>query len=389
VQEAIMRARGQPTRVLVIDDRIPDARIGAGAGRMLLAIRELVASGHAVTVSALDVYTGDPLPLGRMGVEIAGEALDEHLARPEILYDAVIVSRPNNYKRALQSVRLHQPEAVVVYDAEALYHRRLERQAELESDPGRAAALRAEAAEARETEARIGSEVDVVVCISEEEASWVRANGATCTVEVAPPFDPTLKFGAPGFAERQGLLFVAGWLAGADSPNGDGLRWFVQDVLPLIEARIPWVQLYVSGANPPESLRWLEGPTVKFLGSVRDLDTIHDAVRVVVVPLRYGAGVKLKAIDAIARGVPLVGTSVGLEGVPFLDADAADVTDDPSAFARATVALLENRRLWEQRRARLEQLRLRWHGARKHWPQILDDARRRVLAAGAAEAVSA
>jgi GT2 family glycosyltransferase/glycosyltransferase involved in cell wall biosynthesis len=381
VQEAVMRARGWPTRVLVIDDRIPDARIGAGAGRMLLAIRELAASGRAVTVIPLDRHTGDPLPLGRLGVEVTDEALEDHLSRPEIVYEAVIISRPNNYRRAMEVVRRHQPQAVVVYDAEALYHRRLERQANLETNERRAAALRQEAAAARETESSIGSAVDLVVCISDEEADWMRAHGASCPVEVVPPFDPQLKFGAPGFTERRGLLFVAGWLGGADSPNGDGLRWFVQDVLPLIEARIPWVQLYVSGANPPETLRWLEGPTVRFLGNVADLSTVHDAVRVVVVPLRYGAGVKLKALDAIARGVPLVGTSVGMEGIPFLDDAAADVADDPSDFARATVALLEDRRLWERRRVSLEQLRLRWHETRKHWPAILDDARERALVA--------
>jgi GT2 family glycosyltransferase len=388
VQEAVMLARGWPTRALVIDDRIPDARIGAGAGRMLLAVRELAAAGYAVTVSPLDQATGDPLPLGRLGVEIACEGLEDHLSRPEVVYEAVIISRPNNYRRALQSVRRHQPQAVVVYDAEALYHRRLERQAELADSAHRAAALRELAAGARETEEGIGRAVDLVVCISDEEAQWVRDNGASCPVEVVPPFDPQLKFGAPGFAERRGLLFVAGWLAGADSPNGDGLRWFVQDVLPLIEARIPWVQLYVSGACPPESLRWLEGPTVKFLGNVADLSTIHDAVRVVVVPLRYGAGVKLKALDAIARGVPLVGTSVGLEGIPFLDDATADLADDPSEFARATVALLEDRHLWERRRASLEQLRLHWHAASKHWPEILDDARRHARVASTGEVVS-
>jgi GT2 family glycosyltransferase len=388
IGQALMRARGWPTRVLVIDDRIPDAVIGAGAGRMLLAISELAAAGHAVTVSPLDPHTGDPLPLGRMGVEVATEALEDHLARPEVVYEAVIISRPNNYRRALESVRRHQPQAVVVYDAEALYHRRLERQAELEGSARRAAALREEATVARETESDVGGTVDLVVCISDEEAQWVRGTGASCPVEVVPPFDRQLKVGAPGFAERRGLLFVAGWLAGADSPNGDGLRWFVQDVLPLIEARIPWVQLYVSGASPPESLRWLEGPTVKFLGNVADLSTVHDAVRVVVVPLRYGAGVKLKALDAIARGVPLVGTSVGLEGIPFRGDHAADLADDPSEFARATVALLEDRHLWERRRASLEQLRLRWDAASKHWPEILDDARRHALVASTGEVVS-
>jgi glycosyltransferase involved in cell wall biosynthesis len=331
-----------------------------------------------LTVIPLDLRTGDPLPLGRLGVDVAHESLEEHLSRPEVVYEVVIISRPNNYERALETVRRHQPQALVVYDAEALYHRRLERQTELETDARRAAALREEAAAARATEASIGGAVDLVVCISDEEAEWVRDSGCG-SVEVVPPFDPQLKFGAPGFNDRRGVLFVAVWLGGADSPNGDGLKWFIQDVLPLIEARIPWVQLCVTGANPPEPLRWLEGPTVRFLGDVPDLDALHDAVRVVVVPLRYGAGVKLKAVDAIARGVPLVGTTIGLEGIPFLDEETADRADEPGEFARATIALLQDRHLWESRRLSLEQLRLRWDAARRSWPEIIDEARRRAL----------
>jgi GT2 family glycosyltransferase/glycosyltransferase involved in cell wall biosynthesis len=388
IERALLRARGWPVRVLVIDDRIPDARIGAGAGRMFLAVRELVASGHAVTVLPLDLNTGDARQLGGMGVEVSREALEDHLSRPEIAYDVVIISRPNNHARALDLVRLHQPQALLVYDAEALYHRRLERQVELATDASAAEQLMREAAAVRASEARIADTVDLVVCISEEEAQWVRGSGASCPVEVVPPFDPLLTAGAPGFAERQGVLFVAGWLGGADSPNGDGLRWFVQDVLPLIEARLPWVQVLVTGANPPEALRWLEGPTVTFLGSVQDLSALHDRVRVVVLPLRYGAGVKLKALDAIARGVPMVGTPVGLEGIPFLDEDIADIADDPTEFARATVALLEDRQLWEHRRASLERLRFRWDASRKHWPEIIDSARRDALVAQPRQAVS-
>jgi len=388
VQQAVMRARGLPARVLVVDDRVPDMRIGGGGGRMFLAIRELAASGYAVTVAPFDTHTGDPLPLGRLGIEVTHENLECHLSRPEIVYEAVIISRPNNYQNAIGSVRMHQPHAAVVYDAEALYHRRLERQAELTTEFGRATIVQNEAALARELESDIGRAVDAVVCISEEEAQWVRSNGATCRVEVVPPLDPQIDFGQRSFGEREGLLFVAGWLSGADSPNGDGLTWFAQEVLPLIEARIPWVRLRVTGVSPPESLLWLERPTLTFTRSARDLDAMHDAARVVVAPLRYGAGVKLKAVDAIARGVPVVGTSVGLEGIPYLDQETADVTDDPAEFARATIALLENRHLWERRRAALERLNLRWHGARKHWPEILDDARGRMLLASPVEVLS-
>jgi GT2 family glycosyltransferase len=387
VQAAVMRARGWPTRILLIDDRVPDASIGSGAGRMLLALRELADAGYAPTVIVGDRDTGDPIPLGRLGVEVSHEDLSEHLSRPEILYDVVVISRPNNVDAALALVRRHQPQACVMYDAEALYHRRMERQAQLAVDAGAAARLLADAEAMRATEARIVAAVDSVVCVSEEEARWVRSSGASCPVEVALPLDPEAELGTRGFLERRGMLFVAGWLAGADSPNGDGLAWFGREVLPLIVTRIPWVQLYVTGACPPDALGWLESPNIKFVGNVLDLAPLYDSIRVAIIPLRYGSGVKLKALEAVARGVPVVTTSVGIEGVPDVGENAVDVTDDPAEFARATIALMEDRVLWEQRRQALQRVRSRWHATRRRWPDIVDDVRTASLQASSATAV--
>lgn len=373
VQRGLLRARGWPMRALVIDDHVPDTHVGAGAGRMFAVVRELAAAGYAVAVSAQPWGGGDPLPLGRLGIEVIGEDLADHLARPEVIYDVVIISRPDNLAAALGTVRSCQPQALVAYDAEALYHLRLERQADLALDAEPAASVSERAAAMRTLESRIGTEVDAIVCVSVKEAEWFRACGATCPVEVVLPFDDDVAFGSPGFADRQGLLFVAGWMAGADSPNGDGLRWFATDVLPLIEARLPWVRLYVTGANPPQELRWLESPTLQFVGDIPDLGPVHDTVRAAVVPIRYGSGVKIKTLDAMARGVPVVATSVGAEGIPLHGTNAVAVADDPADFAEAVLELLDDRLSWEERRESLRDLRSRWKSAGRSWSSILED----------------
>ena len=117
------------------------------------------------------------------------------------------------------------------------------------------------------------------------------------------------------FADRTDVVFVAAWLAGPDSPNADGLRWFIRAVWPLVIAEIPWARLRVTG-DAPSSVRALASePDVEFTGLVPDIYDVYDRARVAVVPLRYGAGVMTKAIEALRFGVPMVTTTVGASGL--------------------------------------------------------------------------
>ena len=156
------------------------------------------------------------------------------------------------------------------------------------------------------------------------------------------------------------MFFVAGWLAGAKSPNGDGLTWFARDVLPFVVDQVPWVRVLVTGGGVPAEMDALAGPNLVFLGHVRDLAAAHNAARVVIVPIRYGAGVKLKTIDALLSGVPLVSTTAGIEGVPLARGDEVDVTDDPTTFASAVIRLLLEDEYWHQKREALLHLRRHW-----------------------------
>ena len=225
--------------------------------------------GHAVTVSALDIYTGDRSAPGSNGRRDHRRAVGRAPgARGNRIRggDHLATQQLRTGDRGRTSPPASSPCA-------------LRRRGALPSPAGspgrtRAATPPSVGARGRGRTAARGRGDDRAHrrhgrVHLREEAQWMRGHGASCPVEVIPAFDPSLELGSAGFADRRGLLFVAGWLAGADSPNGDGLLWFVQEVLPLIEARIPWVQLDVSGANPPESLRWLEGPTVTIPGQRR------------------------------------------------------------------------------------------------------------------------
>jgi glycosyltransferase involved in cell wall biosynthesis len=342
-------------------------------------VTELLRNKWATTVYASNTLGADPRALGGIGVEVLQSDLIQHLEAHPSGYDAVIISRPNNFERFVDHVRRTQPDAPVVYDAEALYHRRFGRQLGLAENEGVAQLIRSEHDHYLGIESSIATLADAIVTISEDEADFFRSVPDHAPVEVRPPMFTMSDPGPNGFSERRDLVMVAGWPAGAPSPNADGLRWFVRTVLPIVRARHPWVRLYVTGADPPTAIRALSSPNVTFLGNVTNLATLHDSVRVAISPIRYGAGVKLKVVEGLRYGVPLVATSVGAEGLPLAVAAAIRVTDDPRRFAEHVLDLLEHEDSWDAARASVLEARKALEGQPKPWTDILMGARSRRL----------
>ncbi len=374
--DLIVRGQRGARHVLVVDDQLPNLTSGSGFGRMHDTVTELLRNKWAPTVFASNTLGADPRPLGGIGVEVLEGDLVHHLEALPSSYDAVIISRPNNFERFAHHVRLTQPGAPIVYDSEALYHRRFGRQLDLAEEGGVERQIRSERDYYLAIESSIATSADAVVSISEDEADFFRSTPGHATVEVRPPMFTMNVPGPNGFSERRDLVMVAGWLAGASSPNGDGLRWFVRTVLPIVRARHPWVRLYVTGADPPSAIQALASPNVTFLGNVTNLGTLHDSVRIAISPIRYGAGVKLKVVDGLRYGVPVVSTTVGADGLPPSVQSAVRISDDPRTFAEHVLDLLEHEKSWSAARASVLEARKAIEGQPKPWNEILMAARR-------------
>ena len=140
------------------------------------------------------------------------------------------------------------------------------------------------------------------------------------------------------FAKREGLLFVGGF---AHPPNADAVLWFAKEVFPLIREKLD-VTFYVVGSKVTEEIRALEQPgsgiVVKGFVSEEELAALYADCRLVVVPLRYGAGVKGKVVEAVYNGSVIVTTSIGAEGIPEAG-DIMRIADEPEDFAGAVVSL--------------------------------------------------
>ena len=373
---ATWRAEGVPPTILAVDDRVPDPSLGSGYGRMFDALIELGRGGYAV--SLFPVLGASGRPPGELidaGVRIVEGDLRTHLSHPWVNYDVVVVSRPHNFSGTAATIRECQPRALLVYDCEALFWRRMLRQASLLTDPEERRRLLEAAATMQAEEERIVASADFAVTVSPEEADILRAVEGCCPIRPIRPSEPSVTPGAETSHERVGIAYVAGWMAGTTSPNADGLRWFASEVLPLVRAAVPWVRVNVTGANPPEDLLRLEDENLHFTGHVPDLADFYAQTRVVMAPIRFGAGVKVKTIQALQYGVPVVSTECGAEGIDTGGLHPIVVADDAAAFAAALIALLTDHAEWGRRRAEVMALVDRWQNGlgSGSWTNVIGD----------------
>lgn len=196
---------------------------------------------------------------------------------------------------------------------------------------------RSQAAKMRRFEREALATFTRVVAVSERDAKNFAAGGLTTARAIPTGVDlDFFSWQAP--ADGSPVVVFTGsmdWEA-----NVDGIRFYVEEVWPRVRAQVPNAQLRVVGKNPPAALVQRNVPGVSFTGFVDDVrDHARDA-QAFVIPLRVGGGTRIKAFEAMAMGLPVVSTTIGIEGLDvdhgthFLCADGAD------ELALATLKLL-------------------------------------------------
>ena len=129
-------------------------------------------------------------------------------------------------------------------------------------------------------------------------------------------------------------------------PNADGIRWFLNDVFPLVQKKIKGTSLTIIGKNPPEDFlqaaQYSNG-AIEVTGFVPELAPYYERAGVVVIPVRAGGGMRVRILESFSRGVPVVTTTVGLEGIEAEHNREVLVADTPNEFAEAVCRLLTDR----------------------------------------------
>jgi hypothetical protein len=203
----------------------------------------------------------------------------------------------------------------------------------------------------------------VVLCSPDDRATAGFSNAAVVRNGYEPPEHP---LGRVDVGHPPVVLFQGSMRYG---PNTDGAVWFVSEIAPLIRAQMPDVQVRLVG-DPDGVVDNLDHrPEITVVGHVASMEEELARADLVVAPLRYASGTRLKILEALAHRIPVVSTAVGAQGLGLEAGRHLLVADDPGAFARACVAALTEPALRKQLADEGETAFLQnhqWSQARQH-----------------------
>jgi len=353
--------------VLVVDQYVPRADRDAGSRSVDLMMRGLLSLGWTVKFWPCNLWhdPGYTEQLEQRGIEVfhGSKFADQLIPVVRELgpsLHAVILNRPGVAQEYLDAIRACSTARLVFYGHDIQFAR-LAMQRAVQTN----LVSTREIQEMECLERSLWKRADVIWYPSSTEVQTVRNAVPTAKVAVLPLYVFHAPHPTPPWSHRAHgkLLFVAGY---SHSPNADAAAWFVGNVLPIVLATAPRAHVYLVGAGPTDAVRALASESVTVTGAVSDDELMahYDDTQVCCVPLRFGAGVKGKVVEALQYGVPLVTTSVGAQGLPGVSGCIREA-DTAEAFAAHILALLHSASAWEQQSQSMKEYAREHFGANR------------------------
>ncbi|MBT9175395.1 MAG: Ubiquinone/menaquinone biosynthesis C-methyltransferase UbiE [candidate division WS2 bacterium] len=203
--------------------------------------------------------------------------------------------------------------------------------------------------------------------ITEKDAEMVKQMNSTIKTAVMPSgVDTSYFYPLDRDEEPYSIVSVASmdWL-----PNIEGILWFYEGIFPLVKEIIPEVKLYIVGKNPLDSIKRLKNEGVFVSGFVEDVREYISKCRVFIVPLKTGNGMRIKILNALAMGKPVVSTSIGCEGIEVQHGKHIYIADTKEEFAHGVIELLKR----EDMRRKLKEEGLRLVKEKYQWERIAEE----------------
>ena len=324
-------------QMLVIDWKILSTSFDTGSRVTFQYMRLFREMGMNVKYYPMDVFLEKHEfleDIEQIGVEVIFEDFASYIARNGKYFDYVFVNRPNVTQKFIRQIRFFT-RAQVIYQGHDLHYLRRYRENLAIRKPDAEEIMLKE----RKDEFDVIRYCDLPCFVSQDEVDLVNK---------AMPFSHCIKLPIFMFdvrnmtkvykaAERKDICFVAGF---QHSPNIDGACWFVNKVWPAVKKKIPELRIYIIGSKPSAEVRALASDSVIVTGYVTDeqLEDYYSNVRMAVIPLNFGAGVKGKTVEAVYNKVPVLTTKIGAEGIDN-SMGVLTVENDAESFAAKLIEM--------------------------------------------------
>ena len=353
--------------LLIIGQTFPEPTTTAAGGRMLQLIEMFTSHGYGITFASSASSSEKSFNLNSIGVTTQQIAINDssfddfvrQLNPTLVLFDRFVTEEQFAW-RVTQSC----PKALKILDTEDLHFLRKARQQALkDATDVKDANLFTETAK-REIASILRCDLSLI--ISEFEMKLL-----TDTFAVSKEILYYLPFmvtklpdsgNFPGFEQRANFMTIGNLLHG---PNLDSVLYLKKEIWPLIKKQLPQAQLYIYGNYAPQHILELHNQKQGFyiMGWADSVAHVMQKTRVCLAPLRFGAGLKGKLLDAMLYGTPGVTTSIGAEGMYGDLLTPGVIADTPEAFAELSVAIYSDKIKWQQNAQRgVEIIKARYNG---------------------------
>jgi glycosyltransferase involved in cell wall biosynthesis len=381
-----------PTKVLVIGYVWPEPRSSAASGHVMQILEAFLEQGWDITFSSPagpGEHKADLTSLGirEVPIELNNSSFDtfiSELAPDIVLFDQFMMEEQFGWR-----VEKHCPDALRILETSDLQslrharHQRLKDRLKINDEQTDFTELFAPALHEefqlmastdlakREIAALYRCDLNLMISEVEidllvEEFGLPRQILHWCPLMIDLP-----DTAAPGFEERAHFLSIGNF---RHAPNWDAVLWMKTSLWPLIRARLPRAQLHIYGAYTPPKATALHNPVQGFhiMDWAEDALEVMSAARVCLAPLRFGAGIKGKLVDAMLCGTPSVTTPIGAEAMHGDAPWPGAVALDANTFAEQAVQLYEDPARWQQAQIQASALLQQRYQRSVHGPRLIN-----------------
>lgn len=330
--------------LLMVDHYVPQFDKDAGSRTVFQYLKLFAKAGFNVKFIGDNFYQHEPYTtaLQQMGIEVLyGPDYANHwknwVKENAGQIDYVFLNRPHIAPKYLDFLRENTSARIIYYGHDLAFMREM-REYEVTGDES----FKTSSEEWKPKEIELMKKADVAYYPSYVEVDEIHKIDESVNVKAIPAYIfEDIEWRGYDFESRRDIMFIGGF---AHRPNVDAVKWLASELLPRLVKLIPDIKVHVLGSNPPKEVLELANENLIMEGFVTDeqLEAFYLNSRISLIPLRYGAGIKGKVVEAMRYGTPVVTTSVGSEGIPNAES-AMLVEDDVDKLAAELARLYEDK----------------------------------------------